>query len=165
MNYEIRAMKSDDGQKVLSIFEEGIAGGNATFEQSAPSWEVWDSNHFNFSRFVLEDYAENVVGWCALKPFSNRDCYRGVAEVSIYLSGSVQNKGLGSMMLQKLILDSEEHGIWMLQAGIFPENTPSIIVHEKFGFRRVGTREKIAELKGVWRDILLLERRSTVVGI
>lgn len=165
MNYEIRAMLPDDGQKVIEIFEEGIAGGNATFDTTAPTWEVWDQKFFNVCRFVLEDTDENVVGWAALQPISNRDCFKGVAEVSIYLKNEVQGKGLGSMLLRKLISDSEEHNFWTLQSGIFPENNASIYVHEKWGFRLVGKREKIGQMNGIWRDIILLERRSKVVGI
>ena len=165
MNYEIREMQSEDAAKVIEIFEEGIAGGNATFDPTAPTWEGWDQKYFNICRFVLEDENEEIVGWAALQPISNRDCFKGVAEVSIYLANSVQGKGLGSMLLRKLILDSEEHEFWTLQAGIFPENEASIYVHKKLGFREVGYREKIGQMNGVWRDIILLERRSTVVGI
>lgn len=165
MNYEIREMQPEDGAKVIEIFAEGIAGGNATFDQTAPSWEAWDQKYFKIARLILEDENENVVGWAALQPISNRDCYKGVAEVSIYLSNVAQGKGLGAMLLQKLILASEEHGFWMLQAGIFPENQPSLIIHQKFGFRIVGKREKIAQMNGVWRDVLLLERRSKTIGV
>lgn len=165
MNYEIREMLPTDGAKVIEIFEEGIASGNATFDQNAPNWEVWDQKFFNICRFVLENENEEIVGWAALQPISNRDCFKGVAEVSIYLTASVQGKGLGSMLLQKLILDSEEHEFWTLQAGIFPENEASIFVHEKWGFRIVGNREKLGQMNGIWRDVILLERRSKVVGI
>lgn len=165
MNYEIRPMQTEDADKVLEIFQQGINGGNATFDKVAPTWEAWDTKHFNLCRFVLEDENDQVVGWCALQPVSNRDCFKGVAEVSIYLDGSVQGKGLGTILLKKLILDSEEHEFWTLQAGIFPENKVSIAIHQKQGFRTVGTREKIGELNGQWRDIVLLERRSKNVGI
>ena len=165
MNYEIRPMRPEDGEKVLEIFQQGINGGNATFDKVAPTWEAWDTKHFNLCRFVLEDENDQVVGWCALQPVSNRDCFKGVAEVSIYLDGSVQGKGLGTILLKKLILDSEEHDFWTLQAGIFPENKVSIAIHQKQGFRTVGTREKIGELNGQWRDIVLLERRSKSVGL
>lgn len=165
MNYEIRPMQTEDADKVLEIFQQGINGGNATFDKVAPTWEAWDTKHFNLCRFVLEDENDQVVGWCALQPVSNRDCFKGVAEVSIYLDGSVQGKGLGTILLKKLILDSEEHHFWTLQAGIFPENKVSIAIHQKQGFRTVGTREKIGELNGQWRDIVLLERRSKNVGI
>lgn len=165
MNYEIRPMQTGDADKVLEIFQQGINGGNATFDKVAPTWEAWDTKHFNLCRFVLEDENDQVVGWCALQPVSNRDCFKGVAEVSIYLDGSVQGKGLGTILLKKLILDSEEHDFWTLQAGIFPENKVSIAIHQKQGFRTVGTREKIGEMNGQWRDIVLLERRSKNVGI
>lgn len=165
MNYEIRPMQTGDADKVLEIFQQGINGGNATFDKVAPTWEAWDTKHFNLCRFVLEDENDQVVGWCALQPVSNRDCFKGVAEVSIYLDGSVQGKGLGTILLKKLILDSEEHDFWTLQAGIFPENKVSIAIHQKQGFRTVGTREKIGEMNGQWRDIVLLERRSKSVGL
>lgn len=164
MNYEIREMLPEDGKKVLEILSEGIEGGNATFDPHAPAWEVWDSKYFKACRWVLVDEADDVVGWAALQPISSRDCYRGVAEVSIYLTNSVQGKGLGTMLLKKLILDSEKNGFWMLQSGIFPENKASIALHQKLGFRIVGNREKIAEMNGIWRDVVLLERRSRVVG-
>lgn len=165
MNYEIRPMRHEDGEKVLEIFQQGINGGNATFDKMTPTWEAWDSKYFKLCRFVLENENDEVVGWCALQPVSNRDCFKGVAEVSIYLDGSVQGKGLGTVMLKKLVLDSEEHGFWTLQAGIFPENFVSIKIHEKQGFKIVGRREKIGEMNGKWRDIILLERRSKVVGV
>lgn len=165
MNYEIRDMRPEDGEKVIEIFEQGIAGGNATFDKDAPTWESWDQKYFNICRFVLETEDEEIVGWAALQPVSKRECFKGVAEVSIYLANSAQGKGLGSMLLQKLILASEEHEFWTLQAGIFPENQPSIAVHKKLGFRVVGNREKFAQMKGIWRDVVLLERRSKVVGV
>lgn len=165
MNFEIRTMQETDGRRVLEIFRQGIEGQNATFDTTVPTWEAWDINHINTSRFVIEDETNNVVGWCALKPVSNRTCFSGVAEVSIYLDNAIQGKGLGSILLQKLVLDSEEHGIWMLQSGIFPENDASLRLHQKLGFRVVGKREKIAKMNGTWRDVLLLERRSSVVGI
>ena len=163
MNYEMRPMRPEDADKVLEIFQQGINGGNATFDKVAPTWEAWDTKHLNVCRFVLEDENNEVVGWCALQPMSNRACFRGVAEVSIYLDGSVQGKGLGTLLMKKLILDSEEHEFWTLQAGIFPENEVSISIHEKQGFRVVGKREKIGEMNGQWRDIILMERRSAVV--
>ena len=165
MNYEIREMQPSDGEKVIEIFQEGIDGGNATFEQNVPTWEAWDNKFFKICRFVLEDENENIVGWAALQPISNRDCFKGVAEVSIYLKNEFLGKGLGKMLLRKLILDSEEHEFWTLQSGIFPENEASINVHLNLGFRNVGTRERIGQMNGVWRDVILLERRSAVVGI
>lgn len=164
MNYEIREMLPADGEKVLEIFQQGIDGRNATFDAAAPTWESWDQKHLNICRFVLENENSETVGWAALQPVSSRDCFKGVAEVSIYLDHSVQGKGLGSMLLKKLILDSEEHEFWTLQAGIFPENEASINVHQKLGFREVGYREKIGQMNGVWRNIILMERRSRIVG-
>ena len=160
MNYQIREMLPEDGTRVLEIFRQGIEGGNATFDKTAPTWEAWDKKFFKICRYSLVDENGVVQGWAAIQPISARVCYKGVAEVSIYLSNEVQGKGLGKVMLQKLILDSEENGFWMLQSGIFPENIASIKLHEQFGFRKVGFREKIAEMNGVWRDVVLMERRS-----
>ena len=165
MNYEIREMIPEDGEKVIEIFQEGIEGGNSTFDESAPTWEGWDQKFFNICRFVLENENDEIIGWAALQPVSNRDCFKGVAEVSIYMRNNAQGKGFGSILLQKLILDSEEHGFWTLQAGIFPENEASVYVHQKLGFRTVGNREKIGQMNGVWRDIILLEKRSRIIGL
>lgn len=163
MNYEIREMLPDDGKRVLEIFQQGIDGGNATFDKEVPTWESWDKNFYRTCRWILENDKSEIIGWAALKPISNRDCYRGVAEISIYIDIAYQGKGLGTVLMKKLILDSEEHGFWTLQSGIFPENQVSIHLHEKLGFRIVGTRERIAEMKGKWRDVILMERRSKVV--
>lgn len=160
MNYEIREMLPEDGTAVLKIFEEGIATENATFDKEAPTWEAWDHKFFKVCRFSLTDENGVVQGWAAIQPISARECYKGVAEVSIYLAASAQGKGLGKVMLQKLILESEEHGFWTLQSGIFPENIASIKLHENLGFRTIGNREKIGQMNGVWRDVVLMERRS-----
>ena len=165
MNFEIRKMEDGDGRRVLEILQQGIDGGNATLDAFVPTWEAWNINHINSSRFVIEDDKNYVIGWCALKSISNRSVYSGVAEVSIYLDNVWQGKGLGSILLQKLIYDSEEHGFWMLQSGIFPENKASVSLHQKFGFRIVGKRERIAKMKDNWRDVILMERRSKTVGI
>ncbi|WP_051190456.1 GNAT family N-acetyltransferase [Kaistella palustris] len=165
MNYEIRPMLSSDIKRVIEIFEEGIAGGNATFDPRAPSADEWEQKYVKSCRWVLEDETDEIVGWAALQPVSNRECFRGVAEVSIYLTADVQGKGLGAMLLKKLITDSEEQNFWTLQAGIFPENQASISVHKKLGFRLVGNREKIGQMNGRWRDIAFLERRSKTVGL
>ena len=165
MNYKIRPMLPADATNVLLIFQQGIDGGNATFDQQIPTWKVWDEEHSAECRFVLCDENDKVVGWCALIPVSNRACFSGVAELSIYVDNDNQGKGLGTMLLEKLILDSEEHSFWTLQSGIFPENKGSIALHQKLGFRIVGNRENIGKSNGKWRDIVLLERRSSVVGI
>lgn len=164
-NFEIRRMTIDDGKSVLEIFKQGIEYGLATFETSVPTWDAWDIEFYNFSRFVIENSEDKIVGWVAIKPISKRDCYAGVAEVSVYIHQDFQRLGLGTMLLQKLIKDSEEHGIWLLQAGIFPQNQGSISLHQKAGFRKVGIREKMGKLNGRWEDVVLLERRSKEVGI
>lgn len=164
MNYEMRQMLPQDGARVLEIFKQGMEGGNATFDTTIPTWEVWDMKFHKVCRWVLEDENEKIVGWAALQPISARDCYKGVAEESIYLDNEVQGKGLGTLLLRKLILDSEDHGFWTLQAGIFPENQGSIALHQKVGFRIVGNREKIGQINGIWRNVTLMERRSKLVG-
>ncbi|MFC6267501.1 GNAT family N-acetyltransferase [Frigoriflavimonas asaccharolytica] len=165
MNYKIRPMLPKDATRVLQIFQQGIDGGNATFDQHIPTWEQWDEEHVDQCRFSLLDENDKVVGWCALLKVSSRECFQGVAELSIYVDNDNHGKGLGTILLEKIILDSEENGFWTLQSGIFPENTGSIHLHEKLGFRIIGNREKIGKSNGKWRDIILMERRSTTVGI
>lgn len=158
-------MLPKDATRVLQIFQQGIDGGNATFDQHIPTWEQWDEEHVDQCRFSLLDENDKVVGWCALLKVSSRECFQGVAELSIYVDNDNHGKGLGTILLEKIILDSEENGFWTLQSGIFPENTGSIHLHEKLGFRIIGNREKIGKSNGKWRDIILMERRSTTVGI
>lgn len=158
-------MLPSDANQVLQIFQQGIDGGNATFDQQIPSWEQWDEEHVDECRFSLIDENDKVVGWSALLKVSSRDCFQGVAELSIYVDNDNQGKGLGTILLEKIILDSEKNGYWTLQSGIFPENLGSIRLHEKSGFRIIGNREKIGKSNGKWRDIVLMERRSTVVGV
>src|SRR4051812_45724240 len=157
-------MKPLHWEAVKEIYEEGIATGNATFQQSAPPWEEWNNSHLQHSRIVAKE-DNNVLGWAALTPVSGRCVYAGVAEVSVYVNDKARGKGLGKQLLQKLIEESEVNGIWTLQAGLFPENTPSIKIHEACGFRFLGTRERIGKMNGDWRDTLQLERRSKTVGI
>ena len=153
-------MKPTDWEAVRAIYVEGIATGNATFETEAPDYETWNRNHLNFARLVARTDA-GVVGWAALAPVSSRQVYSGVAEVSVYVAEAARGMGVGIALLRSLIEESERNGIWTLQAGIFTENSASIALHERCGFRRVGRRERIGALKGVWRDVILLERRST----
>ncbi|WP_027381539.1 GNAT family N-acetyltransferase [Chryseobacterium daeguense] len=160
MNYELREMLSSDSVRVLEIFRQGVEGGISTFETNIPTPEAWNMEYFNDCRWVLENENNEVVGWCALKLVSKRECYHGVAEVSIYFDNNYQGKGLGSVLLKKMILDSESHGFWTLQANIFYENEASIKFHQKNGFRTVGIRKKIAKLNGDWKDVVLLEKRS-----
>ena len=160
----IEQMTPEDWPQVKSIYLEGIATGNATFEIEAPSWEVWDASHLPFARLVACD-GETIVGWAALSPVSQRCVYGGVAEVSVYVSTSNRGSGVGRALLSALIAQSEQNGIWTLQAGMFPENVASRALHERFGFRELGRRERIGKLKGVWRDTILFERRSSKVGV
>jgi len=143
---------------VERIYREGIATGNATFETESPGWEGWDAKHHRHSRLIALQ-GEDALGWAALSPVSARRVYAGVAEVSIYVASSARGKGVGRALLRALIEESEQNGIWTLQAGIFPENRASIRLHQAHGFREVGRRERIGQLKGVWRDVVLLERR------
>lgn len=160
---EIRPLTEKDYPDLKRIYLEGIATGNATFETEAPSWEKWDQNHTLHSRFIA---VENnlVLGWAALSPVSGRCVYAGVAEVSVYIGSNNKGKGLGKMLLMHLIKSSEENQIWTLQAGVFPENEASLNLHLKHGFRILGKREKIGKMKDTWRDTVLLERRSKIVG-
>lgn len=148
---------------VRDIYLEGIATGNATFETKAPTWKRWDTNHLPFARLVLIENDE-VLGWAALSRVSQREVYAGVVEVSVYVSEKARGRGVGSKLMDALITASEENGIWTLQAGIFPENVSSMKLHERHGFRQVGYREKIGKMNGRWRNTVLLERRSVVVG-
>jgi len=160
----IEEMTSADWPQVEAIYREGIASGNATFEIEVPSWEEWDRKHLAAGRLVARN-SRDVYGWAALSPVSARRVYAGVAEVSVYVAESARGRGLGKLLLRSLIEASEKGGIWTLQAGIFPENASSIALHKSCGFREVGRRERIGMLRGVWRDTVLLERRSTVAGI
>ncbi|GAE37637.1 GNAT family N-acetyltransferase [Halalkalibacter akibai] len=154
----------EDWEQVREIYLEGIATGNATFQNEVPSWEEWNNSHTLESRIAarLED---SVLGWAALSPVSSRCVYAGVAEVSVYVRQISTGKGIGNLLLKTLIQKSEENGFWMLQSGIFPENIASLKVHYKNGFREVGRRERIGKMNGVWRDTILLERRSKIVGV
>lgn len=159
---EIRNLLASDWEAVKFIYEKGIATGNATFQTSGPSHEEWDSSHLATCRIVAEENGK-VSGWAALTPVSSRCVYAGVAEVSVYVDPEKSGKGIGLALLEELIGLSEAEGIWTLQAGIFPENLGSLRIHEKAGFRILGTREKIGKQNGVWRDTVLLERRSKTI--
>lgn len=151
-------------EAVRAIYLEGIATGHATFQQSAPDWPEWDKAHLPTCRIVALRNNE-ILGWAALSPVSSRCVYAGVAEVSVYVAQSARGHGIGSALLSNLIAASESKNIWTLQAGIFPENTASIALHTRAGFRIVGTRERLGSMNGNWRDVMLLERRSAVAGI
>jgi len=156
---DIRKLLTTDWDQVKMIYEKGIATGNATFQTSAPSWKEWDESHLNNCRIIAE-IGDILTGWAALTPVSSRCVYAGVAEVSVYVDPAYSGKGIGLALLNELVALSEAEGLWTLQAGIFPENTASLRLHEKAGFRILGVREKIGKQNGIWRDTVLLERRS-----
>jgi L-amino acid N-acyltransferase YncA len=158
----IAELRSDHWPDVARIYAEGIATGDATFETDVPSWERWDAAHLPDHRFVaLQDGA--VVGWAAAGPVSERCVYGGVVEGSVYVAAAARGRGIGRLLLERLVASTEAAGIWTIQAGIFPENAASLRLHERAGFQVVGRRSRLGRLHGVWRDVLLLERRSEVV--
>jgi phosphinothricin acetyltransferase len=157
-------MRPEDWPAVRAIYLEGVATGNATFEQTAPEWEKWDAGHLPTARIVARSDAGAVLGWAALSGVSSRCVYAGVAEVSIYVAEHARGRGVGRQLLSRLIADSEAEGIWTLQAGIFPENVASVALHQRAGFRIVGKRERLGQMNGLWRDVVLMERRSAVAG-
>ena len=150
--------------EVRQIYEQGIATGVATFETETPEWDDWNKSHLKVCRFVAI-MEKKVVGWAALSPVSSRCVYDGVGEISIYIHQDYRGKQIGKALLSRLIGSSEEKGLWTLQAGIMPENTSSIRLHESLGFRQVGYREKIGKFQGEWKDNILMERRSQAVGL
>jgi L-amino acid N-acyltransferase YncA len=161
---ETRPMLEEDWESVRSIYLAGIATGQATFENEAPNWARWNDSHLASPRLVAIS-SETIVGWAALSRISKRSVYAGVAEVSVYVSEEMRGRGIGTLLLETLVKESEQNGIWTLQASIFQENLASVSLHKSCGFREVGTRERIGKMKGVWRDTLLLERRSKLIGI
>jgi phosphinothricin acetyltransferase len=160
----IEKMRPEHWPQVRAVYLEGVATGHATFETDAPEWERWDSSHLPFARLVALADGGRVAGWAALGPVSNRKVYAGVAEVSVYVGEDFRGAGLGRALLGALVRESEANGVWTLQAGIFPENVASVALHLACGFREVGRRERVGKLRGVWRDTVLLERRSRVLG-
>ena len=158
----IRGLEAGDWPAVAAIYAEGIATRNATFETEVPSWEDWDGTHLPTPRLVAGLDGE-VAGWAALSPVSERCCYAGVAEDSVYVAGRARGKGVGSTLFRSLVEQAEQAGIWTVQTGIFPENTASVALHERCGFCVVGVRERLGRLDGEWRDVLLLERRSAAI--
>ncbi len=160
----IKEMCESHWPEVAQVYKQGIITGFATFEKEVPSYEQWNKNHLSNCRIVA--YRDDkIIGWAALSPVSGRSVYRGVAEVSVYVAESERGSGVGRLLMEELITSSEKEGFWTLQSGIFPENKNSIKLHEKTGFRFIGKREKIGRLDGIWKDNLLFERRSEIVGV
>jgi L-amino acid N-acyltransferase YncA len=156
-------MRSADWNAVRRIYLEGIASGHGTFEEKAPTRRKWNESHRSRPRLVAVSNGR-VVAWAALSPVSSRSVYAGVAEVSVYVAARARGKGVGRALLFELVRAAEEEGIWTLQAGIFPENKASLAIHRRCGFRKVGRRERIGRQGAVWRDVVLLERRSRSIG-
>ena len=163
-NLRVEPMTADDAEAVLRIYGEGIATGNATLDTSTPDWRRWNATHRRECRLVARRDGE-VVGWTALSNYSARNVYAGVAWESVYVAERVRGQGIGEVLLRALIPLSEEHGIWTLIAGVQAENEASLRLHERVGFRRIGVQERVGrDGEGRWRDVVLLERRSEVVG-
>lgn len=160
----VRSMNPSDWKEVSRIYSEGIATGIATFETQAPTYAQWDKAHTEHCRLIAEQDGE-IMGWAALSPVSSRCVYGGVGEVSVYISNKSRGKGVGKLLMEHLIKESEKAGYWTIQSGIFPENTASIKLHEKIGFRYIGKRERVGKIHGVWKDNLLFEKRSNKVGM
>ena len=161
---EIISIRKHHYPSVSTIYAEGLATGKATFETKVPSWEAWDQSHLKVCRIAVMDQ-NKMLGWAALSPVSKREVYKGVAELSLYVSESARGNGVGKLLLTKLIVESELNNFWTLQAGIFSSNEASINLHKKCGFRVIGYREKIAKRDGQWMDNTLMERRSKVIGL
>jgi phosphinothricin acetyltransferase len=159
---EIRPLTAADWPRVEEIYAEGIATGNATFETEPPSWDEFDAGRLRDHRLVAVENSA-VVGWAALSPTSSRDCYAGVVEHSVYVAAEARGRGVGRALLETLVASADAAGLWTIQTSVFPENEASLRLHAAVGFRVVGRRERIARLDGVWRDTLLLERRSAAV--
>jgi L-amino acid N-acyltransferase YncA len=163
MTVEVRSMRPADWNAVRRIYLEGIASRHGTFEEKAPTWKKWNQSHRRRPRLVAAANGR-VVAWAAVSPISSRSVYAGVAELSIFVAASARGKGVGQALLSRLVRAAEEAGLWTLQAGIFPENRASLAIHRRCGFRKVGRRERIGKQGAVWRDVVLLERRSRSIG-
>jgi phosphinothricin acetyltransferase len=163
MDIVISAMTPEDWPEVRAIYLDGLATGQATFETEVPSWEQWDAGHLPTCRLLARRQAL-VLGWTALSPVSRRPCYAGVAEISVYVGAAHRGGGVGRALLRALVEESERLGFWTLQGATFAENSASLRIQAECGFRVVGRRDRIAQLGGVWKDTVLTERRSAVVG-
>jgi L-amino acid N-acyltransferase YncA len=160
----IEPMLAHQAPILLDIYRQGILSGMATFETNVPEWPVFNAKYLPHSRIIAKE-GEEITGWAALSPVSTRDCYHGVAEVSVYVAQAHQRKGIGRILLQALVEESEQNNIWSLLSVIHEENRASIHLHEQCGFRYIGYRERIAQLDGIWRTTVMMERRSNKVGV
>ncbi|WP_243715009.1 GNAT family N-acetyltransferase [Actinomadura bangladeshensis] len=158
-------MRAEDGEQVLAIYQAGLDTGDASFETDAPSWEVFDAAKLPGHRFVATGGGGEVLGWIAASAVSERCCYAGVVEHSVYVSAEARGRGVGAALLRAFITSTEAGGIWTIQTGIFPENTASLRLHHAAGFRTVGTRVRLGRHHGRWRDVVMLERRSDSAGV
>ncbi|WP_306839268.1 GNAT family N-acetyltransferase [Catenuloplanes nepalensis] len=163
MGNVIRPMAAADAAEVLAIYQEGLDGGHASFETTAPDWEAFDAGRLPDHRHVAVDAGGALLGWAATSAVSARPVYRGVVEHSVYVAAAARGQGVGRTLLNALIASTETAGIWTIQSGIFPENAASLALHAAAGFRRIGVRERIGRHHGVWRDVVLIERRSPAV--
>jgi L-amino acid N-acyltransferase YncA len=159
----VRPMGPDDADRVLAIYQAGLDGGDASFETTAPTWAAFDAGRLPTHRFVAVDRDGIVVAWIAVSPTSARAVYAGVVEHSVYVDPAAQGRGAARLLLDTLIASTEAAGIWTIQSGVFPENTASLALHERAGFRIIGVRERVGRHHGRWRDVVLLERRSPVI--
>jgi phosphinothricin acetyltransferase len=161
---KLRAMTPNDWSEVARIYEEGLETGNATFQQEVPTWEEWNSGHVKSCR-IAAFINETMAGWAALSAVSSRAVYAGVAEVSVYIGKDFRGMRIGDQLMKNLVDESEKEGFWTLQSSIFPENEASVKLHEKYGFRTMGYRERVGKMNGIWRDTVIMERRSKVIGV
>ncbi|MFJ8579337.1 GNAT family N-acetyltransferase [Micromonospora sp. NPDC093277] len=159
----VRPMTPDDADRVLAIYQAGLDGGNASFETAAPTWAAFDAGKLADHRLVAVDADEALIGWVAVSPTSTRAVYAGVVEHSVYTDPAAQGRGAGRLLLDAMIASTEAAGIWTIQSGVFPENAASLTLHQRAGFRIIGTRERVGRHHGRWRDVILLERRSPTI--
>jgi phosphinothricin acetyltransferase len=157
---KIRNIQVEDWSAILEIYKQGLTGGIATFETDIPNWKEWDNKYLKACRLLAYDESGTIMAWATLSPISQRPVYNGVTELSIYVADHYKKRGIGTKLLQALIMESEKQGIWTLQSHIFKENHISIKLHAKCGFRQVGYRERYGQINGQWKDVVLMERRS-----
>jgi L-amino acid N-acyltransferase YncA len=162
--FAIRPMREADAEAVLAIYQAGMDGGQASFETTAPTWAAFDAGRLSDHRYVAVDADDQVLGWVTVSAVSSRAVYAGVVEHSVYVHPAATGRGIGLALLRTLLESTERAGIWTVQSGVFPENTASLRLHERAGFRVVGVRERVGRHHGRWRDVVFIERRSSTVS-